>query len=85
MFEILCTEIKVLSAKLRPNVTFSLNSSKSSTKSAIVSVSDKVLPTTTLVKAANEDMKLHTSVIGNLKVISLKHSMESSLPKVVPA
>ncbi|KAM3174458.1 hypothetical protein ACTXT7_010509 [Hymenolepis weldensis] len=68
-----------------PATTISLNSSENPTQSSVVPVSPKVLPTAALVQAANDNMKLHLSVRGGVKVMNLTHSMEFSKPKVVSA
>ncbi|VUZ46731.1 unnamed protein product [Hymenolepis diminuta] len=79
--ESLFAEMKVLSAKsevkLFSNVydtstnTDSLSSSKNSTRSLVVSVSPKVLATTTLVQVAIDDMKLHPSARAGVKLTNL--------------
>ncbi|KAM3183960.1 hypothetical protein ACTXT7_009329 [Hymenolepis weldensis] len=71
MFEILSTEIRVLSAgledKMSPDVsyTFTTTVSPNSFENSIqflVPVSPKGLPTATLVRTVNDKMKLHPSV-----------------------
>ncbi|KAM3182647.1 hypothetical protein ACTXT7_011886 [Hymenolepis weldensis] len=64
------------------NNTFSTNSSENSVQSPVVHVSPWVLPTP--VQAANADMKLPPSVRDSVKVTNLTHSVEFSMPKVIP-
>lgn len=52
--------------------------------SPIVPFYPMVLSIATLIQAANNDMKLHKSVRTSLKLTNLTHSIESSIPKVIP-
>ncbi|VUZ56722.1 unnamed protein product, partial [Hymenolepis diminuta] len=63
----------------------SLDFLQNSTQSPVISVAPVVFPTATLVQAFYDGMKLHPPARGCVKVTNLTHSMESSMPKVVPA
>ncbi|KAM3172230.1 hypothetical protein ACTXT7_014974 [Hymenolepis weldensis] len=64
--------------------TVSPHSSKNSTQLPVAPASPKMLPTTTPVEAANDDMKLYPSVRDNAKATNFTHSMESFMPKNIP-
>ncbi|VUZ41250.1 unnamed protein product [Hymenolepis diminuta] len=77
MVEILSAEVNVLSV--------SLDSSRNSASSPVLPISFKVLPTITAVQVTSDDIELHSSLRDSLKVTNLRLSMESFIPKVVPA
>ncbi|KAM3182074.1 hypothetical protein ACTXT7_013138 [Hymenolepis weldensis] len=70
---------KVLPAKIEA----SLSPDVSNTSATIVSSNSFENPTQS--RAANNEVKLHPSVRGNVKATRFMNSMELSMPKLVPA
>ncbi|VUZ53081.1 unnamed protein product [Hymenolepis diminuta] len=84
MFESFSTEIKILSAKIHFRICRSSTNSKISNLPLALIVSPKVLLTATIDLSTNDYMKLHPSIRGSVKVTNFTHSIEFSMPKVVP-
>ncbi|VUZ44424.1 unnamed protein product, partial [Hymenolepis diminuta] len=66
-------------------ITVFLNTYNISIHYLVLSAYHKVLPTATLVEAANDGIKLYLSVTIRVKVTDVTYSMEPSMHKTVSA